>query len=272
MLTRLIPSSREPMPVIGLGTWQTFDVVRPTTQGEVLDELARAGGRLVDSSPMYGRAEAVVGALRDRIPNAFLATKVWTSGREAGIAQMNESMRLLRAKVIDLMQIHNLVDWRTHLATLRDWKSRGRIRYLGITHYTRSAFADLESIVKREAIDFVQLPLSVELPDAEERLLPLAAERGVAVLVNRPFEGGSLIRAVARTPLPAWAGEFDCRSWSELFLRWIVSHEEVTCVIPATANREHLLENVRAGEGRMLDGKERAALRARLLSAGRTGS
>jgi diketogulonate reductase-like aldo/keto reductase len=178
---------------------------------------------------------------------------------------METSARLLGG--IDLMQIHNLVDWRTHLATLRMWKERGRIRYIGITHYQTSAFADLEAIMRAEPIDFVQLPLSIALPDAEDRLLPLAQERGIAVIVNRPFEGGSLLRDVRRRALPQWAADFDCRSWSEIFLRWIVSHPAVTCVIPATANVDHLRENMRAGNGRLLDAGERTKLRELVIGS-----
>jgi diketogulonate reductase-like aldo/keto reductase len=268
MLTRPIPSTGEPLPVIGLGTWQTFDTGTSARErqplGQVLDRFAAAGGRLIDSSPMYGRAEEVVGALKGRVAGAFIATKVWTRGRENGIAQMRRSAKLLQSGVIDLMQIHNMLDWETHLETLREWKAEGRIRYLGITHYTRSAFGDLEEIMRSETLDFVQLPLSVELPDAEERLLPLAESRRIAVLVNRPFEEGALLRRVAATPLPEWANELGAESWSELFLRYIVSHPAVTCVIPATSDPAHMEENLRAGEGRMLTGEERVELRRKV--------
>jgi diketogulonate reductase-like aldo/keto reductase len=268
VIKRDIPSSSESLPVIGLGTWRTFDVASARARaplGAVLDRFAAAGGRLIDTSPMYGQAEEAVGDLGSHVPEAFIATKVWTRGRQAGIEQMTRSLQFLGRA--DLIQVHNLVDWRTHLTTLRRWKETRRIRYLGITHYQASAFSDLASIMSGESIDFVQLPMSVELPDAEERLLPLARERGIAVIVNRPFEGGALMHRVRRKPLPAWAVEFDCRSWSEMFLRWIVSHEEVTCVIPATSSVEHVEENLRAGEGRMLDSRERRELRERVLSA-----
>jgi diketogulonate reductase-like aldo/keto reductase len=267
MIERTIPSTGETIPVIGLGTWQTFDVdARASRQplAEVLRRFAAAGGRVIDSSPMYGRAEEVAGELMSQLPDAFVATKVWTRGRERGIEQMERSAELLRTPRIDLMQIHTLLDWRTQLATLRAWKEEGRIRYAGITHYHTGAFDDLESIMRRETIDFVQLPMSVELPDAEERLLPLAESRGIAVLVNRPFEGGTIFRDVRKKPLPEWAREFDSHSWGELFLRWVVSHPAVTCAIPATANPDHLTENVRVGEGRMLTAGERAKLRAYL--------
>jgi len=270
MIERMIPKSGEPTPVIGLGTWRTFDVAsdrarRPLV--EVLQRFSAAGGRLIDSSPMYGKAEEAIGALKSNVANPFIATKVWTRGREAGIEQMKRSMRFLRVTQIDLMQVHNLVDWRTHLQTLRSWKANGLVRYIGVTHYQAAAFPQLAEIMAGEDIDFVQLPMSAELPDAEQRLLPLAKSRGIGVIVNRPFEEGALLRRVSRKPLPQWAAEFDGRSWSELFLRYIVSHPAVTCVIPATASVEHLEENLRAGEGRMLSEPERARLR-KLLSAG----
>jgi len=271
MSTRPIPSTGEALPVVGIGTWQTFDVGHaPADRGplaEVLRLFLEAGGKVVDSSPMYGRAEEVSGDLiaalgaRDR---AFLATKVWTQGREAGIAQMRNSMRLMRAgPTIDLIQVHNLVDWRTHLATLRAWKDAGTVRYIGITHYTESAFDELARIMREESIDFVQLPYSVGVRGAEDRLLPLAAERGVAVIVNRPFEGGDLFRSVRRHPLPALAAELDCTSWAQLFLKFILAHPAVSCVIPGTGKVEHLIDNVGAGHGRLPD----SAQRRRLLRA-----
>jgi len=262
LLTRSIPDTDEPLPVIGLGTWQTFArATRPLEH--VLDTFSAAGGRLIDTSPMYGNAEGVVGELKQRVVRPFLATKVWTNGRDEGIAQMERSMQLLRATTLDLIQVHNLVDWRTHLATLRRWKDEGRVRYVGITHYVASAFPQLERIMRSEEIDFVQLPMSIELPDAEERLLPLAKEREIAVIVNRPFEEGALLRRLRTVPLPADLG---CASWSEVLLRWIVSHDAVTCVIPATANPEHEAENVRAGDGRLWDASEREMVRRRLTS------
>jgi len=261
MHTRAIPASGETIPVIGMGTWQTFDVSPRDAErlAPVVDAFAAAGGRVIDSSPMYGRAEEVAGRLRDHLPNAFVATKVWTRGRDEGEREIERSMRLMRADPIDLIQIHNLLDWRTHLGTLQRMKDEGRVRYIGITHYQTSAFGDLESIMRSEQIDFVQLPMSIALPDAERRLLPLAAERRIAVLVNRPFEGGSLFR---RGALPPIARELGIESWGELFLRWIIAHEEVTCVIPATANIEHLRENLRAGDQRLLTREEFDALRA----------
>jgi diketogulonate reductase-like aldo/keto reductase len=214
---------------------------------------------------MYGAAEAVVGDLLARLParereRAFLATKVWTTGRAAGEAEMRDSLRKLRADPLDLMQVHNLLDWREQLATLRAWKAQGRIRYLGVTHYATSAFAELEAIVRREAVDFVQLPYSAARREAAARLLPAAAASGTAVLVMRPFEEGELFRAVKGRALPAWAGELGVSTWSEVFLKFIVGHPAVTAVIPATANPEHVVENLRAGRGALPD----EALRRRM--------
>jgi diketogulonate reductase-like aldo/keto reductase len=264
MITRPIPISGEALPVIGLGTWQTFDVaLDPATRArltEVIRLLLEGGGKVIDSSPMYGRAEAVVGDLlagmhaRDRV---FLATKVWTSGREQGAEQMRRSAELLKTRVIDLMQVHNLVDWRVQLATLRRMKEAGQVRYIGITHYTPSAFGTLADLMEREQIDFVQLPYSIETREAEARLLPLAAERRVGVIVNRPFEGGDLFRRVRNIALPLWAAEFGCSRWAQFFLKFIVSHPAVTCVIPATAEPAHLADDLKAGYGRLPDAAER---------------
>jgi len=264
MLHRKIPKTGEQIPVIGLGTWKTFDVAsdrarRPLV--EVVRRFSALGGRLIDSSPMYGHAEEVVGEMRQYVGQPFIATKVWTRERVAGIEQMKRSMRLLRATQIDLMQIHNLVDWQTHLLTLRSWKANGLIRYIGVTHYQKAAFPQLAEIMTNEDIDFVQLPMSLDLPDAEQRLLPLAQSRGIAVIVNRPFEEGALLRRVRRKPVPA---EFGGATWSELLLCYIVSHPAVTCVIPSTSNVAHLEANMRVGEGRLLSMEERARLRKML--------
>src|SRR5947209_5625631 len=222
LITRPIPSTGEPMPVIGLGTWRAFDVGsdetgrRPLRQ--VVQRLLDAGGRIIDTSPMYGRAEAVTGDLLAESgawPRSFLATKVWTTGRERGIEQMQRSAQLLRTETIDLMQIHNLVDWSTHLATLRRMKEEGRVRYIGITHYTTGALPELGRILLTEpGIDFVQLGYSVAARAAEAELLPIAAERGVAVIANQPLERGDLFSRVRRLALPDWAREFDCASWA----------------------------------------------------------
>ena len=256
MQSRPIPSSGAPLPVVGCGTWRTFDVgTQPKDRAplaEVLRILFEAGGSVIDSSPMYGAAEGVVGdLLRDMKARnkAFVATKVWTQGRAAGIAQMERSMQLMAADPIDLMQIHNLLDWRTHLATLRAWKAEGRIRYLGVTHYTAGAYPELEAVMRAEKLDFVQLNYALDDRQAEQRLLPLAAERGIAILVNQPFGGGGLIRRLGSRPLPAWAGEIGCASWAQILLKFVLGHPAVTCVIPGTGRPEHMTDNVRAGFG-----------------------
>ena len=264
LLNRPIPSSGEMLPVIGLGTWQTFDVGASDADraplAEVLSAFIALGGRLLDSSPMYGRSEEVAGDLaaalgvRDRL---FVATKVWTSGKDAGIRQMEESMRLLRAKPIDLMQVHNLVDVRTHLATLREWKQQGLVRYLGVTHYTAGSHDDVVRILSSEKVDFVQINYSVGEREAERRLLPLAKDRGVAVIANRPFSGGDLLRRLRNRPLPGWAADLDCGSWAQLLLKFVIGHPAMTCAIPATSKIGHLRDNMQAGQGRMPDGKQR---------------
>lgn len=269
MHTRPIPSTREPLPVVGCGTWRTFDVGDGAEERgrlrEVLTILFDNGGSVIDSSPMYGAAEGVVGDLlvamnaRDK---AFIATKVWTTGRDEGIAQMRRSMALLRSDRIDLMQVHNLVDWRTQLATLRAWKSDGRFRYIGVTHYTPSAYAELESVMRTEKPDFVQLDYSLADRAAEQRLLPLAQDLGVAVIVNQPFGGGGLLRSLSGKPVPAWAGDIGCESWAQVLLKFVLAHPAVTCVIPGTGRPEHMKDNVRAGFGRYPD----AALRAKMLA------
>jgi diketogulonate reductase-like aldo/keto reductase len=264
MLTRPIPSTKEPLPVVGLGTWQTFDVGADRAaldqRKEVLRILFEAGGRVVDSSPMYGRAEEVVGTLlaemgaRDK---AFLATKVWTSGEAAGSKQMQASAAKLRAPTIDLMQIHNLVDWRTHLRTLRAWKEQKKFRYIGITHYTDPALDELAAIIRAEPIAFVQFGYSIASRAAEPRLLPLCGERGVAVIVNQPFDSGALFGQVRGKALPDWAAEVDCASWSQFFLKFILGHPVVTCVIPGTARSDHARDNFAAGTGRLPDAAQR---------------
>jgi len=269
MLTRPIPSSGEMMPVIGLGTWRAFDVGTDETTRlplrEVLQILLDAGGRIIDSSPMYGRAEAVTGDLLAKLAarlRAFLATKVWTTGRERGIEQMRRSAQLLRNETIDLMQIHNLVDWRTHLASLRRMKDDGQIRYIGITHYTTGALPELARILTREpGIDFVQLGYSLATRAAETEVLPVAASRGVGVIANQPLERGDLFRRVRRRPLPDWAGEFDCASWAQLFLKYILAEPAVTCVIPATGNSQHMKDDLAAGFGKLPDARQRQQIR-----------
>ncbi|HUQ79614.1 MAG TPA: aldo/keto reductase [Gemmatimonadaceae bacterium] len=269
MIQRTIPTSGEAMPVIGLGTWQTFDVggsrEARAPLAACVSELIGSGARLIDSSPMYGRAEQVVGdvvttlGVRER---AFIATKVWTSGKRRGIEQMTESMQKLNVRVVDLMQVHNLVDVTAHLETLREWKADGRVRYVGVTHYTAHAHAAVARVLETEPIDFVQINYSVGEREAERRILPLAAERGIAVIANRPFGEGALLGAATRRQLPAFAGEIDCTSWPQLLLKFVASHPAVTCVIPATSNPAHLRDNLRAGEGRMPDDSMRDAIAA----------
>jgi len=252
MLTRTIPSTGEALPVIGLGTWENFDVSgKPAKLAAVLDTLFAAGGRVIDSSPMYGKAEAAVGALLADRPAAksFLATKVWTQGEKQGVVEMNRSFELMGTRRLDLMQVHNLLDWRVHLKTMQAWKEAGRIRYLGITHYTASAHAELESVMRAAPWDFVQLNYSLEERGAEDHLLPLARERGIAVIVNRPFGGGGLIRNLRKQPLPGWAGELGCSSWAEILLKFILAHPSVTCAIPGTGEPAHMADIVKAGEG-----------------------
>jgi aryl-alcohol dehydrogenase-like predicted oxidoreductase len=269
ILKRPIPSSGEALPVVGVGTWQTFDVGSNSPERaelkEVLRLLVNAGGSVVDSSPMYGRAEAVTGdlaadlGLRDKL---FFATKVWTSGREAGIRQMEDSLRLMRTQRIDLMQVHNLLDVATHARTLRDWKNAGRLRYVGITHYRAGAYSDLEKLIRTREWDFAQFNYSMAEREAEERLLPVCAEAGVAVIVNRPYSQGSLFPRVKGKPLPPWAAEFDCKSWAQFFLKFVLGHPAVGCVIPGTQRVAHLKDNVQAGMGRLPD----AAMRKRMVA------
>ena len=273
MLTRMIPSSGETLPVIGLGTWRAFDVdltsdIRRQLE-EVLSLFVKLDGRVIDSSPMYGRAEEVIGELTAALgirEKLFLATKVWTRGRENGIESIERSMALLRTNRIDLMQVHNLLDVHTHLATLRQWKEQGRIRYIGVTHYNSSAFPEIEKILKTEKLDFLQINYSLMEPEAEQRVLPLAQERGVAVIVNRPFGAGDLFDKVRSKPLPGWAAEFDCRSWAQFFLKWIAAHPAVTCAIPATNKPSHLQDNLQAGTGRLPDANMRRRM-AELVSS-----
>ncbi len=254
LLARPIPRTGELLPVIGLGTWQTFDVGRRESERaprrEVLREFVRLGGSVVDSSPMYGESESVVGDLGAELSvhkRLFFATKVWTRGRDAGIRQMEESFRRLRAQRMDLMQVHNLVDWRTHLVTLRRWKEQGKVRYIGVTHYTAGAYDELARVLETEELDFVQLNYSIAEREAERRMLPLAAEKRMGVLVNRPFAQAALLSKVRGMPLPPWAGEIGCASWAQFFLKFVISHPAVTCAIPGTSKVQHLVDNMNAG-------------------------
>jgi aryl-alcohol dehydrogenase-like predicted oxidoreductase len=269
MITRAIPRTGELLPAIGLGSWQTFDVGGSAKERaprlEVLRRFTAAGGRVIDSSPMYGRSEEVIGELVAQLgagDRVFFATKVWTRGRKAGIDEMERSMRRLRAPRIDLMQIHNLLDWETHLPVLREWKAAGRIRYLGVTHYAHGAFDELERILRTEQVDFVQLPYSAADRAAEARLLPAAQDTGTAVLVMRPLGEGALVRRLAHTRLPPFARELGCTSWAQLLLKFLLAHPAVTCPIPATADPAHLDDDVAAGVGRLPDDAMRRAIAA----------
>jgi diketogulonate reductase-like aldo/keto reductase len=266
---RPIPRSGEALPIVGLGTYQSFAVGSGKSEREPLKEVLRLfaqhGGTLVDSSPMYGPSEGVVGDLAQELgitEKLFMATKVWTSGRESGLRQMEESMRLMKVARMDLMQIHNLQDWQTHLKTLREWKTSGRIRYLGITHYHAGAYNDLERLMKTKDFDFVQFNYSISEREAEDTLLPLAQDTGTAVIINRPFAQASLFSRVRGKEVPAWAAEFDCKSWGQFFLKYILSHPAVTCVIPATSKPHHLIDNMGAGLGRLPD----TAMRKRMAA------
>jgi diketogulonate reductase-like aldo/keto reductase len=263
-MTKPIPSTGEPLPVIGVGTWQTFDVGADAAARaplrEVLKLMTQAGRGVVDSSPMYGSSEAVAGDLmaelgmRDKL---FVATKVWTSGRDAGAKQMQTSFKRLRVERMDLMQVHNLVDVATHTATLKNWKSEKRVRYIGITHYTSSAYAEVERLLNTGQYDFLQINYSLAERDSEKRLLPLAKEKNIAVIANRPFAEGALFRQVKGKALPPWAAELGIASWAQYFLKWIVSHPAVTCAIPGTGKPEHMKDNLGAGVGALPDEKTR---------------
>ena len=264
ILKRTIPSTGEMLPAVGLGTWQTFDVSASSQEREALKEvltvLVSEGGSVVDSSPMYGRSEEVVGELSSELginDKLFIATKVWTHGQESGIQQMNDSLRLMRRKKIELMQIHNLADWEVHLKTLRAWKEEGRIRYIGLTHYTESAHERLEEIIAREEVDFIQINYNLVERNAERRLLAAAQDKGVAVLVNQPFESGSLFRRVRGKELPGWAAEFDCESWAQFFLKFILANPAITCVIPGTSKPHHMKDNLGAAFGKLPTARER---------------
>jgi len=269
-LTRPIPSSGERIPVIGLGTWRAFDVGHRVSGRAPLERCVAAfeslGGCVIDSSPMYGWAEEVAGEIlaslgvRDRM---FIATKVWTQGKERGIEQMRESMRKLRVDRIDLMQVHNLVDTSVHLETLRQCKAEGVVRYIGVTHYAERAHADVVRVLRQESLDFVQINYSVAERAAERSILPLAADRGIAVIANRPLAAGAALGPLRGRPIPDWASELGCTTWSALLLKFVVSHPSVTCAIPATANPDHLRDNMQAAFGPVPD----ASLRERIAQA-----
>jgi len=268
LIQRRIPSSGEAVPVIGLGTSGPFEVGTDAAARaplrDVLGAFFDGGGRLIDTSPMYSTAESVLGDLLSpaQQKQVFMATKVWTDGAQAGIEQMDESARRVKRKPLDLIQVHNLRDLDAHLKTLRAWKAEGKVRYIGITHYTVGGQTELARVLEREKLDFIQGNYSVATRDAEQRLLPLAADRGVAVLVNRAFEDGKLFARVKGKALPVWAAEFDCASWAQMFLKFVIAHPAVTCVIPGTGDPAHIADNLAAGFGRLPDAAERAALLA----------
>lgn len=266
LITRRIPSSGEEIPALGLGTSGPFEVGSSESARAplkaVLEAFFAGGGRLIDTSPMYSTAETVLGelmtpAMRER---AFLATKVWTRGQREGVQQMTKSGQLLKRPKLDLIQVHNLLDLDTQLETLRAWKEEGRVRYIGITHYTVGSQSDLAKVIEREKLDFVQLNYSATTPNAEQRLLPLAADKGVAVLVNRPFEDGSMFNAVRGKPVPAWAAEIDATSWGQIFLKYVLAHPAVTAAIPATGKVHHLEDNLAGARGRLPDAKLKAEI------------
>jgi diketogulonate reductase-like aldo/keto reductase len=264
LITRSIPRGGEQIPAVGMGTWLTFDIGRSAfdlaRRRRVLEMFYAGGGRVIDSSPMYGRAEAVVGELIAQLGSAattFSATKVWTQGRDAGARQMRDSLQLWGLKRFDLLQIHNMVDWETHLVTLRQWQAEGRVRYVGITTSHGRRHSALEAALKREDFDFMQVSYSFADRSVEGRLLPLAADRGTAVIINRPFDGGALVDRLNAFRLPGWAAEIGCTSWAQVCLKWVISHSAVTCAIPATTDPEHMRENIAAARGRLPD----AALR-----------
>lgn len=256
MQSRPIPFSGEALPVVGCGTYVGFDRSPGSQEYQalpgVLAALFSAGGTVIDSSPMYGRAETTTGELLARaggLHKPLVATKVWTTGKAAGIRQIETSFKHLQVEHVDLLQIHNLVDWRTHLATLRSMRDAGRVRYLGITHYTSSAYQELERILRAEPLDFLQVNYSYEDQEAGSRLLPLAKDLGVAVMVNMPLGGGGLIRGLRKRPLPIWAAEIGCENWSEILLKFVLSHPAVTCTIPGTGSSTHMASNANAGMG-----------------------
>ncbi len=264
MNTRPIPRTGEQLPVIGMGTWQTFDVDgTPDALVDVITKLLDGGARVIDSSPMYGKAETATGSLlakTNKLGVPFLATKVWTSGKREGIAQMARSFERMRASTIDLVQVHNLLDVQTHLPVLREMKAKGTIRYLGVTHYSHGQFAEIEKLMKHEQLDFIQIPYSITDREAEKRVLPAARDTGTAVLVMTPFESGGLFGRVRKRPLPQVATELGCTSWAQVFLKFLLGHPAVTCPIPATAKAEHVLDNLGAGFGAYPDEAQRDAL------------
>jgi diketogulonate reductase-like aldo/keto reductase len=260
ILKKPIPSTGEQIPIVGMGSWITFnvgnDIEARNKRVRILQTFFESGGALVDSSPMYGSSEDVIGYCLKRLRNKqglFSATKVWTYLRPLGIAQMKRSERLWGEKPFDLLQIHNLMDWRTHLSTLLDWKAQGRVRYIGVTTSHGRRHSLTEKIIQTQPIDFVQFSYNIRDRAAEKRLLPAARERGLAVIINRPFRRGNLFGRTRGRPLPNWVGEFDCLNWAQFYLKFIVSHPAVTCAIPATSRVDHMQQNIGALQGRLPD-------------------
>ncbi|MED6343883.1 MAG: aldo/keto reductase [Pseudomonadota bacterium] len=262
MLKRVIPSSGEEMPVIGLGTSRVFDIERSKNElnvrEKILDIFYENGGRLIDTSPMYGMSEEIIGITAKKYIEKnrfFLATKVWTEGRENGMRQIEESFQKMRADKISLIQVHNLLDWKTQIKTLRSLKDEGRIDYIGITHYKSNAFDEMIKIMKAEKVDFAQFNYSMGEREAEQKILPFCKDNGIATLINRPFMRGRLFREAQEKKLPSWVTDYDIDSWGQFFLKYIISHDAVTNIIPATSKPKNMLDNARAGMGRMLDEK-----------------
>jgi aryl-alcohol dehydrogenase-like predicted oxidoreductase len=268
-LRRAIPSTGEKLPVIGLGSAVTFDVPfnspKVTDITEVITRFVNRGGKVIDSSPSYGNAESLIGQIAGKsglTDSLFIATKVRARGREAGIAQIEQSLGRFQRRKIDLIQVHNLVDVDAQMSALRESKSKGKIRYTGITYSEPQGFAEIERNMKSQHPDFVQINYSIVDRGAAQRILPLAQELRMGVIINRPFGSGGVIRAVLGKPLPPWAADFDCHSWAQFLLKWVVSHPAVTCVIPATNNPQHLEDNMGAGFGRLPDAKTRQRMAA----------
>ena len=262
MLKRVIPSSGEEMPVIGLGTSRVFDIERSKNElnvrEKILDIFYENGGRLIDTSPMYGMSEEIIGITAKKYIEKnrfFLATKVWTEGRENGMRQIEESFQKMRTDKISLIQVHNLLDWKTQIKTLRSLKDEGRIDYIGITHYKSNAFDEMIKIMKAEKVDFAQFNYSMGEREAEQKILPFCKDNGIATLINRPFMRGRLFREAQEKKLPSWVSDYDIDSWGQFFLKYIISHDAVTNIIPATSKPKNMLDNARAGMGRMLDEK-----------------
>lgn len=269
LLKRPIPSSGEQIPCVGMGTWITFDVDTKISnidhRTKILQQFFSHGGGMIDSSPMYGNAQTVLGKCLQQLETSkslFSATKVWTPGEWLGIQQMKASEKLWRLNNFDLMQIHNLLDWKTHLKILREWKESGRIRYFGVTTSHGRRHEELINIMQTEPLDFVQFTYNIIDTEAEQELLPLAADKGIAVIINRPFKGGKLFNSIESAPLPNWCEEFDCYNWAQYFLKFILSHPSITVAIPATSRINHMNENMGALTGSLPN----AVMRKKMLS------